>query len=397
MRQTRTIGVVEQGGLSQRDGQGGSLSPVRRPLCVEATDALADGVFAAVSSRVPPGLLELVSDVRAPSGLIVIGPRASATCRKLSRVNPSLPRIVDFARYEDFVASASAPMPWPDAEGMWAWSLDQWVDGIVAAGADVVFSPSGIIRTGDSKALAAVIDSGNGVKRPQLVTTVAVHQAWLTETYLANLQDEIERSERPVGLVVVGKLDPFEELEVAQGLLDLFDSCPGQIFLHRTDNLAAVHAIVQPGLGASIGVTSSLRHTIPQGRRAQARGSVNRQPAVYVFVPGINEFRDIEEVESWFGDRVPCCAMPECCGRRLNDFSRHADDLDILAVHNVRGWLTILEDLVAHESCDRRGWLYRYFQDVESAYIALRAESNVRSIIPCGSAEVWRRLYNRLS
>lgn len=54
-----------------------------------------------------------------------------------------------------------------------------------------------------------------------VVTTVAVPQEWLTETYRVHLQREFKRSIRLVGLVRVGQLDPYEDREVAEGLLEV--------------------------------------------------------------------------------------------------------------------------------------------------------------------------------
>jgi len=273
------------------------------------------------------------------------------------------------------------------------WSLSDLVGNVANWGADVVFVPSGRVRAGDSSALAAVIDAGNEAEAPEAVTTLAVYQDWLTRTYRQRLQHQMKRSIRPVGLVVIGQLDPFEDQEIAEGLLEVLDACQGQVFQHRTD-MTALEVLGRAGLGASIGVTASLRHTVPPGRRPQTRRRKQppQQPRLHIFVPGISEFRELGELESWFGDNAPQCTLPGCCGRRITSFTRDSADVDVLAVHNVRGWLGVASELAAHPAHDRRDWLRAHRLQVDTAYDELRARTGVRAIKPYGSARVWRAL-----
>jgi hypothetical protein len=111
-----------------------------------------------------------------------------------------------------------------------------------------------------------------------------------------------------------------------------------------------------------------------------------------VFVPGISEFRDVTELERWFGDDTPECELANCCGRPLTSFSQDPGDIALLAVHNVRGWLPLIDDLVACSPGNRRDWLRRHHLEVDTAYAELRAQTGVRDIKPYGSAQVWRRL-----
>jgi hypothetical protein len=222
-----------------------------------------------------------------------------------------------------------------------------------------------------------------------VVTTVAVPQDWLTVPRRDGLVQELRRSTRPVAPVVVGQLDPYENPEVAQGLLEVLDSCCGKVFLHRTD-MTAIEVLGRDGLGASIGVTASLRHTVPPGRRAQKRRRPRRpRRALHVFVPGISEFRDVAELEGWFGDDAPECALAGCCGRPLTSFSPDPSDSGPLAAHNVRGWLPLAADLAACPPGDRRRWLRQHHLQVQTAYAQLRTQTGVRAIKAYGSARVW--------
>ncbi len=369
------------------------MSAGREQVRVEAAEVVADRVFAAASSRVVAGIIAALNERSAVSGIVHVGPRAVTNCRETSLVWAGLLQAVDLAAYERYQATPSAPMLVPgDDHSLIPWSLAGFAADAAEWGADVVFSPSGLVRVGDSHALAAVIEASNNAEGSRVVTTVAVPQEWLTRTHRPRLLRELQHSTRPVALVVIGQLDPYEDPEVAQGLLDVLDACPGKIFHHRTD-MTAIETLGRKGLAASIGVTTSLRHTIPPGRRAQKR----RRPArsrrpLHVFVPGITEFRDIAELEAWFGDDAPECALAGCCARPLTSFSHEAGDTELLAVHNVRGWLPLAEDLIACQPGDRRNWLRQHHLQVETAYAELRVETGVRAIRPYGSARVWSGL-----
>ena len=107
-----------------------------------------------------------------------------------------------------------------------------------------------------------MITAGNDAGSSAVVTTVAVPQDWLT-VHAGWPVQELRRSTRPVALVVVGQLDPYENPEVAQGLLEVLDSCRGKVFLHRTD-MTAIEVLGRDGLGASIGGDS-----VPCGTRSR--------------------------------------------------------------------------------------------------------------------------------
>ena len=297
---------------------------------------------------------------------------------------------VDLAAYERYQATPSAPLLVPGEDhSLIPWSLAAFVNNAAEWGADVVFTPSGLVRVGDVPSLVAVIKAGNDAGSLRVVTTVAIPQEWLTETHRPSLLRELGRSTRPVALVVVGQFDPYESPEVAQGLAPVLDAC--QIFLHRTD-MTAMEALGRGGLGASIGVTASLRHTVPPGRRPQKRRKPRLQRPLHVFVPGISEYRDIVELEGWFGDDSPECVLAGCCGRPLTSFSHEASDMELLAVHNVRGWLLLADDLTTCRPGDRRDWLRQHHLRIETSYAELRIQTGVRAIRPYGSARVWSGL-----
>jgi hypothetical protein len=367
------------------------LSAGREQVRVEAAEVVADRVFAATSSRVAAGLMGALNEWSAVSGVVHVGPHAVRGCREMALAGAGVLQVVDLAAYERYQATPSAPLLVPGEDhSLIPWSLASFAANAAEWGADVVFTPSGLVRAGDVPSLAAVIGAGNDAGSPRVVTTVAVPQEWLTDIHRPSLLRELGRSTRPVALVVVGQLDPYESPEVAQGLPPVLDAC--QVFLHRTDT-TAMEALGRGGLGASIGVTASLRHTVPPGRWPQKRRRKPRpQRPLHVFVPGISEFRDVAELEGWFGDDAPECMLAGCCGRPLTSFSHEPGDMELLAVHNVRGWLPLADDLAACQPGDRRDWLRQHHLRVETSYAELRVQTGVRAIRPYGSARVWSGL-----
>jgi hypothetical protein len=366
------------------------VSVGRKQVRVDAAEILADRVFAAASSRVLAGVTAALDERSTVSGIVHVGPHAVTHCRNMSLAETDLLQVVDLAAYERYQATRAAPLVVPaDDHSLIPWSLAGFADDAVGWGADVVLAPAGLVHVGDSAALAAVIVAGNAAANPAVVTTVAVPQDWLKESRRHDLMRELRRSSRPVALVVIGQLDPYEDPEVAQGLAEVLDGCRGRVFLHRTD-MAAVEVLGRQGLGASIGVTASLRHTVPPGRRPQKRR--RRRRPLYVFVPGISEFRDVTELEGWFGDDAPGCSVAGCCGRPLTSFTHDPADTGILAEHNIRGWLPLAADLAACPSADRRDWLRQHHLQVQTAYAQLRAQTGVRAIKPYGGARVWSAL-----
>jgi len=120
----------------------------------------------------------------------------------------------------------------------------------------------------------------------------------------------------------------------------------------------------------------------PQTRRKRSgRG-------LAVLVPGIDEFRDVMEIEAWFGDRAPICATSGCCGRRINEFDADDEgDRGLAEVHNVTAWLGLVRRML--DSPDRMEWLRAHRAAVLVAYTELQAATGVRAIRPYASASVW--------
>jgi hypothetical protein len=163
-------------------------------------------------------------------------------------------------------------------------------------------------------------------------------------------------------------------------------ACGDKVLLHRAD-MAGIQYLARGGLATSVAGTAGLRHCVPPLRRSQKRRKRPRNGAA-VWIPGIDEFRDVSEVRRWYGATAPHCLLPHCCGRKLTDFDpANRDDVALLSAHNLRGPLAILGELLSQ--ADRRAWLRSYRAQITTAYDELRAWTKDPAIEPYGSAQFW--------
>jgi hypothetical protein len=369
--------------------QNGSLevAMVGAPV-VDARALLRDRVMVATSSAIPTGLLATVLNGPGTTGLVGIGTTVGSQLRKYKLGHPDIVTGLDPAAYDQHEASCEHPFAlFPAKVGPLSLlprlSLADYV-GEALGRYDVVFTPTGLVPVRDGAVLRAVISSANEVEENRVVVTLPAPAGWLGPEGRQVLMDVLRRSRHPVALVVTGQLDPYEDRATADGLIDVLAESGPSVFLHRTD-MAAVQALARNALGASIGVSTSLRHTVI-GPRVQTRRRKGPKP-LPILVPGIDAFHDVDKLQAWFGDAGPAC---DCCGRLLTDFDRYdPDDVDLVANHNVRSWRQIVDDLVAVRPSDRRSWLKDYRVKVQLAYQSMRTTTRNRTIQPSGGAQTW--------
>ncbi|MDO3169604.1 hypothetical protein P5V90_21740 [Mycobacteroides abscessus subsp. abscessus] len=363
----------------------GSRSTVR-----VAGSRLEDRVLVMTTSHLPTGLDEILATHSGISGVVAAGGPAVRECRKLKGVQPGMILGQDTQAARSHWATVIAPFHLPAAGLFGVPSLS---DQVMSAGSDVdaVIAPSGTVRHGDTAALRAVVAGSNAVSDPRLVCSLPVEAGWLTYPDRRELIEQVQVSEHMVALTVVGQFDPLEGAGVAEGLLAVAELCGNKVILHHTD-MAALQFIGHGGSGAVIGCTASLRHSVPALRRSRRRRK-NSSPGMAVFVPGIDEFRDVTELGRWWGDNAPICEQSGCCGRALTDFDpKDPDDTALLAAHNLRGPLAVAAELLA--AADRRSWLRDYRRQLLTSYDELRKATRAPGIVPYGSANIWLHLDN---
>lgn len=349
--------------------------------------ALRNRILIATTSNFPTGFPDVLKHYTATSGVVAVGSPAGTACIGMRHLGFDGVIAFDPAHYEDVTATAATPLVL-DAQNLFGTPhLRDYVDE--RTDFDAVFSPTGQIPSGDTETLHAVIARCNEADHPKVITTLPIHQGWLSRDLRDGLITAIGRSACPVALVTVGQLDPIEHPEYIDGLTEVTQRAAP--IIHRTD-LAAVQVVPRGAAAAVIGTTPSLRHALPAGQFARRRKKKNKkaEPGIAVFVPGINEFRDVRTVEEWFGDLAPACELLNCCGRQLTDFT--ADTRAELAGHNVRHVLAIAEDMLKWPTEQRMHWLRNYRNDVQGAFEHLRLTTGRRDIEPYASCAVWNAL-----
>ena len=350
---------------------------------IETAKLLHDRVLVATHATLPADFAEILGAHADISGVISAGGAAAAQCLNFGKVVPDVVLGHDAEAAPGYWASADHPFQLPPDEGLFGQvTLAEQVQGTDER-LDVVLSPSGVIRTGDRATLESVVEHCNAVTDPRLLCALPVEACWFTDEHREHLIGAIRASSHLAILSAVGFADPFQNPRVTDGLVALTECCGARLVLHRTD-MTAVQYLARGGCAAVVGTTTTLRHSAPRSRKR--RKGFKRGGAV--FIAGIDEFRDVELVRSWFGDSAPRCADPHCCGRLLTDFDPYdADDMAVLMAHNVRGVLGVVSELLAADN--RRQWLAVYRDRIRTAYDELRAKTKIRDVSAYAGADVW--------
>lgn len=357
-----------------------SVSANGRPMVV-GRQILRDRIFLAARSELPSRLAQTLRRHGPRTGLVLVGAKALSLLTELCASD--VPIAYDPSRYGAVMASGEQPMVLDDGDAQGslfaAPTLTDYVDSADERLA-AVFSPTGQVRAGDSSALHAVVSACNAVDSPRLVCTLPVASQWLQPDDVGDLISAVEESVHPVALVTVGEFDPFADVEVLSGLASLIGTVGESVFLHCTD-LTAVSAVAWGALGGSVGVSSTLRHTIPIGQPARRRKKQDR-PGLPVFVPGINSFRDVDTLDGWFGDDAPRCTVAGCTDHILNNFSSH--NRTAAMGHNSAAVLDVAGALLSVDPFDRQAWIRDYWERIATEYDLLKVRTGRRDIHPNG-------------
>lgn len=356
-------------------------------------DRIRNRALVLTTSNLPHELGEVLNRHQKVSDVVAVGKSAPKDCRQVREACPWTLFGVDAETGREYTATPEEPFSLPKYVGLFgAISLADQI-ALMTADADLAVSPTGRISAADFKTLDAVIAGCNAIADPRLACSLPVDPSFLLDKHRGALIERLRSSEHLVAFSVVAQLDPFEDENVVQGLLEVIETCGSKVMLHRTD-MAAVQFLARGGLAAGISGTASMRHCTPPVYRPKTRrngGNGNKKRGAAVFVPGIDEFRDVDEVRRWYGAAAPYCVQEGCCGRKLTDFDPdRGDDMALLAAHNLRGMLAVVEELHGQE--DSRSWLRDYRARVAEAFQELRSKARKKEIKPYASGQVWLAL-----
>lgn len=357
-----------------------SLLPARSPVPEHPYHRL-DGCIMLQVKKAEDAPLADVSPL--DSGIVFCGSGAAEEARRLtSEGGFNGPVLIDPAAYEQYVATPERPFELGQPSLFNDDELDEALNRFLEQRSVMALTPTGYLRTGDTRSLAAAVRRVTELGRNDVLLTVPIDAGWLTDSSFPDLVSLLRRTPVPKAMVLGHPRDPLKPVGAAERLGELFDSVPGCGLL-RTD-LAAFDAMVHGADFAAIGDSPSARHARPPGsggRGARGRSS----PAV--LIPRMLTYRRGEEFATALAEAdPPRCPCDFCAswmrrtgfrdgGRPLTSFTTELEKADA-HTHNLAVWST----------------LWRWVQDVDS-----RAQGLARWRTICDRAVQEHRLLNQVA
>lgn len=287
----------------------------------------------------------------AAHGLVLTGSEA-ASVRSLRAALPGVPLVIDAGRWKNSVANAERPLDLLDQNGLFGYTLENYVDELVQSDATEVLPPSLAIRKLDwDTAVPAAFRVMDGCTHSAFRPHLALQNTVLDASNLDAFIRTLKAFGRPIDLTLLGAADSLAargqdrllslRILVEEGLVR------GVL---ATEPLVATDGLARGLEMASIGLSSSLR--IPQVPGGHAPQSPGWQPGV--FHRDILEIRSPAVFAAWYIGRpdAPLCPM---CGCLLTRY--HAGLHALFVQHTVHAASTFGMDLLALDPTVRRAWL----------------------------------------
>lgn len=298
---------------------------------------LADRVLIQASC---PDALKIAGTV-APmaGGMVVTGPEALQAVGRIRRANCSVLLCADTAAETRVAATAEAPFELGEANLIDEPSLQRSLDAQRERGASVALTPTGHIAAGDSAALKAAIRQTDKLQDDDIVVRLPCDVAWATKTYSKQLAAVIATSNHPVALSLAADQDPLTRAGVAEELWAMAATHP-HLILWRTD-LAGLAHLVNGGLAAAIGFSSTLRHGTSPDRPGFVNNRQDRTPDV--LLPDWMRYMKGSKIETVFAaTSAPRCHCRTCRGQMLDRFDSTTADKLTAHLHNA----AVLQQLI---------------------------------------------------
>lgn len=214
-------------------------------------------------------------------------------------------------------------------------------------------------------ALRRAVEMVNAVETTNLILSVPIDTAWLTE-----LCDELitllNGADIPTALILGSKGNPVDSERQAASLCRIIQEIE-DIALLRTD-MTAIDAMVHGAVFSSIGDTSSTRRTYPPPSRSYAPSPSDRSPNV--LVPGLLAYYRGSKLAYHLRADTALCSCWACVdwadmgggkpgtpGRPISGFQDKEDQRDAHA-HNLEVWSGTWRELRREENpfLMRRAW-----------------------------------------
>jgi hypothetical protein len=326
------------------------------------------------------------------SGLALRGPKAGAQVRQLREEGFDGVLLIDTESYERAAATAEAPFVLPqDQDELVPVTLGQILQGQLDCGATAALTPTGYLRAGDSDALKSAANAAAALGRDDVMLSVPIDIAWLTEDNIGPLIAVLARLAMPKAVYLGGQFDPLERYRAAVANLRRLVAEAGHVAVLRTD-LTGFDVLAHGAFAASIGTGGSLRHIVPFGERPQAVDTKDKSPSV-LFSDLMAFFRGSKLAKRFANARPPMCSCSACDGRRLDTFVGRRDAAAAHA-HGVRVWGEWLADMLEQPTlADRAAWWRNRCAAAEASHQIVSAQiGQAGAFEPARPLKAWAAL-----
>lgn len=330
------------------------LPPVAapRPATTNAGRRLSQRFFLLISDRGPYA----PSPHSRHGGIAVCGPKARNRVGALAGSGHPGPLIADPGFYTSHTATPDRLFIVAD-DDLFGSGLERDLDLQIDSGASVALTPTGYLPPGDRGTLSALVDRVGELTREDTVVVVPADVDWLAEADFDFFRDALAEMTHPVALALGGQFNPLDKYpEAAVNLRRLIVEVP-TVAPWRTD-LTAFDGVAHGAAFASFGLSSSLRHVVPPGEKAQTRGGGGPVPAS-VLVPWLLGFSSGSVLAKRYANvQPPRCLCTVCAGTPLDRFDGYDGETKNRALaHNAAACVDLVTKLFDLPSLgDQQAW-----------------------------------------
>jgi hypothetical protein len=190
-----------------------------------------------------------------------------------------------------------------------------WEQIQVGAGVSMLLSPGRYVPEGDRAALegAVATEVEWAAARTGAAAQVAIHWSWLTGTSSDVLRSVLAGA-GPTVLLLADSNDPLSKRGAVEGLAAVLSENPN-VAVHRCD-LGALGAVALGAPMSTIGITASVRHVVPVGKKG---GGIPNDRSPSVFDSATLCWLKGSKLGGT-GSKSPTCDLDGCDGRPLSRF-----------------------------------------------------------------------------
>ncbi|EIV94909.1 hypothetical protein [Frankia sp. QA3] len=344
--------------------------PAPRPAATETERLLSERIFLLVSRSTP--------------SISAIGPQLHrqhgglAVCRfdelykggQLALARYRGPLLLDPGRYEAHPATSDKPFIVPP-DDMYGSGLERELDLQIERRAMAAITPTGYIRAADWNALKAVVGAAQDLGRADVIVMLPIDATWLRDDSVEKLDLAIKNIPHPVAVAVGGQFNPFDRYKKATTNLRRLLTDNPRVGLWRSD-LQVFDAIGHGALFAALGLSGSLRHTVPPGEPTESKKGGGPASATVLLTEFLRFTRGSDLATLYANADAPTCDCPACDGARLDRFDGSDNEVRALAdSHNAAVWARLLDAVFRYTDLgSRQSWWQQLSSDARAAITA---------------------------